>query len=179
MEKVLEVKHNNGKGIDTYEIYAEFDLEDYTIVEPVSAKIVRNGEEMTKFGHTFAGRKLTAMDIAEMFIKDYVNCGRKNEYVYVAQEIDDFCNFNQMLLENGYPKYYFGSFGVKSDIVAYSDTNAYYINDDELKNIVIDKNNEVVTDMEDFFISAMVEDYKNGKLTIVKEYVLPWIEGYL
>lgn len=141
-------------------------------------KVVVDGKEENKFGKTFVGTIIDDYDIAEMSIRAYLSDNGDYNFSYVDNEIIEYKNNNQEYIDN-MPKYIFCSNNVKAELVAYTDNNRYYLdNDGEEKFIVTDTNNTVLTDMECFFISAIVEDYKSKELTFLQD-IQYWLDEYV
>ena len=174
MEKVMEFKHNN----DVFIIKGKFGD---TCLELVDVEVVKNDKNEYEFGHTFAGHEVDNFDFAEQSLRAYINDSKEVEFTFVHDTVKQYKKDNQTFNDKGIPEKWFREF-CECPLVAYNNELAYYMDEDGYEQFVctdIEKN-KVVTDYENFFISAIVEDYKKNNLTFADlpytDEVKEWIK---
>jgi hypothetical protein len=179
MIKLISAKSDN----DLFEVYGEIDKNDFF----ESDFIVRvNGRKQKEFGETFAGVQITAQDKGEAIIRAYINNYQEVEWLYVAPEIVQMkASVTYNLAGYNTPDTFLCDGGYTAHLIAFSDTMNYYAgNEGRELFVVADKDNDVVTTYENFFVSAIVDDYKKKKLKVVDsniysaEATMEWIKEY-
>ena len=179
MIKLVSAKSDNG----LFEVYGEIDKNDFF----ESVFIVRvNGSQREEFGETFAGVPITAQDKGEAIIRTYINNYQKVEWLYVAPESDQIkasVTFN--LAGDNTPDTFLCDGGYTAHLIAYSNTMNYYVeNEGHELFVVTNKDNDVFTTYENFFVEAIVDDYKERTLKVVDsniysaEATFKWLEEY-
>lgn len=179
MVKLISAKSDNG----LFEVYGEIGKNDFFESE-FMVKV--DGSQREKFGETFAGVQITAQDEGEAIIRAYINNYQGVEWLDVAPEIVQIkasvtCN----LAGDNTPDTFLCDGGHTAHLIAFSDTMNYYAgNEGRELFVVADKDNDVVTAYENFFVGAIVDDYKKKKLKVVDsniysaEATMEWIKEY-
>lgn len=163
-----------------FDVYGELDnTGEYTPTEPINVEVLVNGEKEEEFGETFVGHKLNSEDVAEQLICAYMNNDKNIVVSEISKQIENYKTENQKVV-NGIEQNFFATFGKIVPLVAYTDKNAYYICAEEEKFIVTEREeNTIITDYENFFLSALVEDFKANVLKYNDEDFKEWLEEYM
>ncbi len=179
MKKLIVAKHED----NVFEVFGEINKEDFFDSE---FRVKVNGNPREEFGETFAGSKITAQHRGESIIRLYANNCTSADWLYVAPEVERlkaYVTFN--LVGKNTPDTYLCDGGHKAHLIAHSDVRNYYVDNEGYELFVVtDKDNNIVTTYENFFVSAIVDDYHDERLKVVDsgiysaEATTEWIKGY-
>lgn len=161
MEKLFDVVIDG----QSMSFFGEFEKD--TIFDLKKVDIQSDKKIPATFGETFAGHKMDKFDVAEKIIQQYINECLPIHIDNVANEIEDFKQANQEYVPVGYPTKFFHNEKKFIPLNAYTDTTAYYGDGDSFY-VIADGN--ILTDYEEFFKSALVQDYEEGHVVFLNGY---------
>ncbi len=182
MEKIIEVS----SPVKSYEIYGTFNEEEtgyptLNEVEVYEIHKVKTIKKLTKI------KNKTAELLAAQSIAAFINDDEILDFFYVNEKIEEFKNKNQtyQLLGIHTPDKFYTKDGRTTHLIAYSDEYNYYTDNEGNEDYFITtKDNTVITSLENFFITGIVQEYKENRLIIIdnkfsKEKILNWIKQYI
>lgn len=175
MKKIIDFKIKS-----QFEVFGNINPKD--LYNPEILKIKKNGEVFTDFGSTWAGRNRDEYDELGAIISAYVSDNDAIEASFVCDELIEYKKNVQ-----SYTHAYGGKLvpdvvltpsgeGDRASLVAISEHNRYYTNEDLEIFIVTNHNGEVLTDYENFFTTALVQDWEQKKFSYIKPELEQWLK---
>lgn len=188
--KLIEASFNNFKFEDTGKGWVNIDAD--------NIRVLVDGEEKETYGDSFAGHKFYAADVFASIVEGYINSNNSVEFIEVPEEVkmakalfwDDIelegrlvprrIIYNRDILElqaasNGFSDNY------KAKNPHYSKKykgEAVYLNIDLEKFVLTDSQNAVLTDVENFWISGVLQIAKKDNIVYGKEFLENMVKIY-
>ena len=182
MEKILTATVDEK---DTFEVWGTLN-KDY-LFDSDFEKVTVNGESKDDFGSYWSGARITADDCAEMLIRAFINNAEDIEFAYIHPVFEDYKRntITHKLVGPEMPDQFVAKYGYIAHLAAYTDGCLYFLdNEGHEVFLVTDRKYNVLTSYENFFVNAIVDDYKNGELKFVEgvfnaSEVETWVKEYL
>ena len=147
-----------------------------------------NGEVKDNFGEAFNGYKFHGNDVLESVVCDYLNNNTRTEFVEVPnvlkQAKDKLFELCLVIAGREIPKKLYRPNGDVLNIVAATDGlkepvpelseyygNISYVNDMDGSFVLTDARGDVVTDIESFWLSGMLDMYRDEHIVYGEEYL--------
>lgn len=155
-------------GENIFEIFGIFpeskDVEN--IFQPIVSQITKNGKEISDFGVSWYGHAFTKENAFKSVLISYLNDDQTLEFLGICPEIkfykDKYFRTYNTETEAQIPEVIITSLKEKCNLIAISKDRNYYFSEEDELYIVTDKNNVIQTDIDAFFLSAFMDDYKKG-----------------
>lgn len=170
MGKLIEYKVND----DTFVVFGEYAAVNADVFDPAELDyVMRNGSQMESFGETWAGSALDANYVLGRAIASYVNDDLSVEIVEVCDQIRDYKaqiqSYSHEVEGRKVPDVVVTPLGETADLVAISQTGAYYVNEGSNIFIATRTDGSLATNYEAFFESALAEDFDNGQMIFMTD----------
>ena len=170
MGKLIEYKVNG----DTYVVFGEYAGVDAEVFEPAELDyVLRNGSQMESFGETWAGASRDESDVLGRAIASFVNDDSSIEIVEVCDQIRDFKarvqSYSHEVKGRKVPDVVVTSYGDVAELIAISETGAYYVNEESNVFIATRSDGSLATNYEAFFESALMEDFEKGQMIFMTD----------
>lgn len=176
---------NNKQEIQDYKVkFKNLSFDDgYISAEDVS--VYKNGKKTTDLNESFAGHKYTPSDVLESVICAYINNDNTCNFVEIPTKIRNMKRKLDSPFMNLYkrdiPKYYrkdnletanpYVVQMITDQIVVYSNMEDFIVCDTE--------KGSVITDIDAFATSAIVQSYKKDQIYYLTPMTCDWIKEYL
>ena len=164
-------------------VLVEGTLNSENFFDSEEVSVIKDGKELTEFGETWSGVKLTATDFLDSLISAYISENQSVEFTFVCKVIEEYKNCIQSYHKYGnskVPKVVITPSGSRLELVAIAPSgNRYYENQDDMTAVVTHKNGETLTDILPFYEEAMISDWEKDKnFPLIAPYLSEWLSQY-
>lgn len=164
-------------------VAVEGTLNSENFFETEEVSVMKDGEELTEFGETWSGVKLTATDFLNSLISAYISDNKAVEFTFVCKVIEEYKKCVQSYHEYGngkVPKVVITPQGNRCELVAIAPSgNRYYENQNDMLVVATYNNGETMTDILPFYEEAMISDWEKDKnFPLIAPYLSEWLSQY-